>query len=198
MCNKVFNFYFRPWDQIRVEKWHLFLESCWLNSMYNSRHSKQMICWDVIGQSLNMPNNIVPSGVKKRFFKNYISITWHSPIFLFCYYTPLEEDVALHFNILASPLPKDTCVPSVVEIGPVVLEKKLSMYFQYVAFIFLWQRAWPFIWTNLNHLQCFMSSMVDLDSVILKKLICLKIWMETWTDRQRDRQIDNKQFFCRA
>ena len=34
-----------------------------------------------------------------------------------------------------------------------------------------------------------MSSMVELDSVILKKLIYDKIWMDTWTDRQ----IDNKQ-----
>ena len=52
--------------------------------------------------------------------------------------------------------------------------------------------------TNLNHLtkKCFMSSMAGLDSVILKKLICEKVWMDTWTDRQ----IDNKQqvFFCNA
>ena len=30
-----------------------------------------------------------------------------------------------------------------------------------------------------------MSSMVELNSVILNKLICEKIWMDTWTDRQK-------------
>ena len=33
-----------------------------------------------------------------------------------------------------------------------------------------------------------MSSMAGLDSVILKKLICEKVWMDTWTDRQIDKK----------
>ena len=183
---------------------------------------------------------ILPPGVKNRFFKNNISLTWHGLISLFCYYPPLKEDVTLHFNIFESPLYKDTLcqvwlklaewflrrflkvvnvfslcgyylplkkcmalnlnefefpsskntlchvwlkltqrfwrrfskvvnifqflllsplrkragpsivrnwipltqgwsVPSLVEIGPVVLENKSSMYFHYVAIIALWQ-----------------------------------------------------------
>ena len=39
------------------------------------------------------------------------------------------------------------------EICPVVLEKKMSMYFHFVSIISLWQRAWPFIRTNLNCLH---------------------------------------------
>ena len=49
-----------------------------------------------------------PPGVKKRFFKNYISITWHSRILVFCYYPPLEDNVTLKFNIFKSHLQKDT------------------------------------------------------------------------------------------
>ena len=49
-------------------------------------------------------------------------------------------------------------VPSFVECGPVKKKKKkkkkkLSMYFHYLAIIFLWKRTWPFIWTNLNRLH---------------------------------------------
>ena len=40
-----------------------------------------------------------------------------------CYYLPLEKGRALHLNKLESPLTKDAFLPSLVEIGPVVLEK---------------------------------------------------------------------------
>ena len=48
-------------------------------------------------------------------------------------------------------------VPSLVEIGPVVLEKKFffkisSVYFRYLVITTPWKRAWPFILTNLNPL----------------------------------------------
>ena len=53
------------------------------------------------------------------------------------------------------PFTQGYIVPSLVEIGPVVLEKKIflisSMYFRYFLVIsFLWKRVGPFIWTNLN------------------------------------------------
>ena len=51
---------------------------------------------------------IVPPGVKNRIFKNNIFLTWHSLISLFCYYPSLKEDMSLHFNIVWSPLHKDT------------------------------------------------------------------------------------------
>ena len=60
------------------------------------------------------------------------------------------------------PETKGCSVPSLVEIDQVVLEKKSSMYFHYVlAIISLWQRAWPFIWTNLNHLHLRMLYVKD-------------------------------------
>ena len=79
-------------------------------------------------------------------------------------------------------------VPSLVEIGPVVLENKPSMYFHYVA-ISLWQRPWFFIGTNLNclHQGILYVKYGGTWLEILKKLICEKIWMDTWTDRQTDR-----------
>ena len=44
-------------------------------------------------------------------------------------------------------------MPRLVEIGSVVLEKKIfktSMYFRFFIIISPWKRAWDFIWTNLN------------------------------------------------
>ena len=53
-------------------------------------------------------------------------------------------------------------MPSLVEIGPVVLEKKifsvLSMYFCYFVIISPWNRVGLFIWTNLNPLHPRMLS----------------------------------------
>ena len=48
-------------------------------------------------------------------------------IFAFCNYLPLEKGVAIHLNKLESPSPKNL-VPSFVENGPVVLEKKMKMW----------------------------------------------------------------------
>ena len=98
--------------------------------------------------------------------------------------------------ILPPPPPRQGCfMPSLVEIGPVVLGKKffliLSMYFHYFIIISPWKRAWPFIWTNLNPLH--------------PGILCAKFgW--NWpsgsgeedknvkslqTDRQTDRQTDD-------
>ena len=57
----------------------------------------------------------------------------------------LENKLSMYFHWCS--------VQSMVEIGPVVLENKSSMYFHYVVIINLWQRAWPFIGTNLNRLH---------------------------------------------
>ena len=82
--------------------------------------------------------HFAPRGKRRFLLKNYISIAWHNIIFLFCNDIPLDQGVILHFvHIFESPLPKDT-VPSLVEIGRVVLEKNvkdfyhtLSTYFHY-------------------------------------------------------------------
>ena len=45
-------------------------------------------------------------------------------------------------------------VPSLVEIGPLVLDFQNSfMYFRYFVIISPWKRAWPFIWLNSNLLH---------------------------------------------
>ena len=73
------------------------------------------------------------------------------------YYLPWEKGQGSLFERNWIPLTQGCSVPSLVEIGPVVLETKSSMYFHYVAIIsFDKDRAWPFIWTNLNHLHLVM------------------------------------------
>ena len=68
-------------------------------------------------------------------------------------------------------------MPSLVEIAPVVLEKKIflisSMYFCYFVIISPWKRAGAFIWTNLNPFTqgCIMPSLVEICPVVLKKKI---------------------------
>ena len=65
----------------------------------------------------------------------------------------LEKGRALHLNKLGSPSPKDASVPSLVEIGPVVLEK-IFKFRQYIFAIcnylpleiqLSWKRAGLFI-----------------------------------------------------
>ena len=50
---------------------------------------------------------------------------------------------------------------------------KLSIYFHYFITISPWKRAWPFIWTNMISItqRCFVSSLVEIDPVVLKKQI---------------------------
>jgi hypothetical protein len=63
---------------------------------------------------------------------------------IFCNYLPFEEDLALYFNNLEFPLPKDDLiVPSLIEICLLVLEK-IFKNFQCI-FISSWARAFPFI-----------------------------------------------------
>ena len=47
---------------------------------------------------------------------------------LFCNYLPLEKCVAYHLNKFESLLPKGCFVPSLFDIGLVVLEKKMKMW----------------------------------------------------------------------
>ena len=56
----------------------------------------------------------------RRRFLYFVNVFW-----LFCNYLPLEKDVALHLNKLESPPLKDALM---IEIGPVVLEKKMKMW----------------------------------------------------------------------
>ena len=66
-------------------------------------------------------------------------------------------------------------MPSLVEIGLMVLEKKIflipSMYFRYFFIISPSERAGSFIWTNLNPFTqgCIVPSLVEIGSVVLEK-----------------------------
>ena len=66
---------------------------------------------------------------------------------------------------------------SLVEIGPVVLEKKIFDFrqciFVYFVIISPWKRTGPFIWRNLGplHPRCFVPSLVEIGPVVLKKEI---------------------------
>ena len=53
----------------------------------------------------------------------------------FCFYLHLTKGQGPSFERNWIPLTQGCSVPSLVEIGPVVLENKSSMYFHYVAFI---------------------------------------------------------------
>ena len=68
------------------------------------------------------------------------------------YYFHFEKDVVLYLIFKHEfSLPKQVRFqPSLVEVGPVILEKISSMYFQYFVIISSWEKARPFIWTNLN------------------------------------------------
>ena len=86
-----------------------------------------------------------------RFWRRFSKVV--NFFFNFCYYLPLEKGQGPSFERNWIPLTQGCSVPSLVEIGLVVLENKSSMCFHYVAFISLWQKAWPFIGTNLNRLH---------------------------------------------
>ena len=70
--------------------------------------------------------------------------------------SPLWKGQGSSFEQTWIPFTKRCFVLSLVEIGPLVLQKmilNLSMYFRYFVMISPWKRAGPFIWTNLNPLH---------------------------------------------
>ena len=124
--------------------------------MYNSRNNNQMICQDVIGQSLLMPNKIqAPRGKKEIFFKkNYTSITWNGLIFLNSYCPLLEEDVTPHFNIFESLLPKKTLCQVWLKLAKWFLSRRSLNVLNVFS---LWGRYLPlekcmaFIWNKFEY-----------------------------------------------
>ena len=63
----------------------------------------------------------------------------------------------VHICLKLNPLPARSFVPSLVVHGSVVLEKNNSKSRQWIFALSLlsslWKRLWPFIWTNLKHLN---------------------------------------------
>ena len=89
-----------------------------------------------------------------------------------------------------NPLLQRCFVPSLDEIGSVVLEKKIlkisSMIFCYFVIISPWKLVWPFMWTN------FVPSLVEIGPVVLEKK--MKLWK---VYRQTDRwQVIRKAHLC--
>ena len=66
---------------------------------------------------------IGPAVLEKKILKIFVNVISH-----FRNYLPLKKGVAFHLIKLESPSPKDALLPSLVEIGPVVLEKKMKMW----------------------------------------------------------------------
>ena len=64
---------------------------------------------------------IGPVVLEKKIFFNFVYV-----FLLFHNYLPLEKDRVIHLNKLESPLPKDALCQVLVEISPVVLEKKMK------------------------------------------------------------------------
>ena len=84
----------------------------------------------------------------------------------FLYNLPLKKDVVLHLNNL-NPLTQGYVVPSLVEIGPVVLEKNL-IYCD-VLLLFHYQHSLSFeqTWIPITQ-ECFMPSLVEIGPVDIK------------------------------
>ena len=67
---------------------------------------------------------------RRGFFFNFINV-----FSLFRDYLPLEKGGDLHLYKLESPIAAALIVPSLVEIGPVVLEKKMFKFRQCIFII---------------------------------------------------------------
>ena len=69
------------------------------------------------------------------------------------------------------PINQGCFVSSLVDISPVVLEKKifliLSIFFRYFVIISSWREMWPFFWTNLNPYHLRMICLFEIGDVVL-------------------------------
>ena len=63
-----------------------------------------------------------PNGLEKKIFK------FRNEFSLFRYYLPLEKDVVVHLKKKWFPFTQGCFVSSLVEIGPVVLKRKMKMW----------------------------------------------------------------------
>ena len=119
------NFYFHPCSHIRVEKWRFFSESCsWTPSIFQGIVNKWYARMWLVRPcrcSYDSRSHILLEGVKNRFKKNNISLIWHRLISLLCYYPPWKK----MWPFISTYLIQGFSVSSLVEIGQVVLQKKI-------------------------------------------------------------------------
>ena len=83
------NFYFHPWSQIRLKN-DVFFKSLvtWTPWKFQVVEKNDMLGFDwacLVDAQSDFRSYILPSGVKKKILKKYISINWNSLVFLFCY-----------------------------------------------------------------------------------------------------------------
>ena len=92
----------------------------------------------------------------KRFWRGRFLI-FRKCIFAFWKLSPLGKGQSPSFEQTWIPFTQECIVQSLVEIGPLLLEKKilkmLSMCLCYFVIICSWKRARPLIWINLNPLH---------------------------------------------
>ena len=124
---------------------------------------------------------IWPSGSGEEHFKICQCIFTISKL------SPLGKGWGPSFEQTWLPFTQGCIVPSLVEIGSVVLKKRifkfLQFFFRYFVIICPWKRVGPSIWTNLNHhhLRMFVSNLVEIGSDVLEKKMKMCL-------RQRQRQ----------
>ena len=74
-------------------------------------------------------------------------------------------------NVNWIPFTQGHFVLSLVEMGPVVLDKmsfaNMSIHFRNIVIFSPWKRTWPFVWTNLNSLYARMISTSSISSNVI-------------------------------
>ena len=130
-----------------------------------------------------MLNSSVDIGlvILERKFLNFVNVF----IFAILFLSPPWKRCHPSFEQSLFPFTKWYFVPSLVEIGWVVLEKMILNFVNVCTFYLPWKRPRPFIWTifiSLNP-KCFMPSLVRIGSVVLEKK--MKMWK---VHRQTDGQ----------
>ena len=123
---RLLNFYSHPWSHIRVENDFLFrFLVTWTPSIFQGIVNKWYASMWLVKPCRCPMSYILPPGVKIRFFSNNISLTWHGRISFFAI-IPLWKKMWPFISTYLSPLyTRSYSVPSLVEIGQVVLEKQI-------------------------------------------------------------------------
>jgi hypothetical protein len=87
--------------------------------------------------------------LQKKIFQIFLCI------FILLLLSPLGEELSPSFKDTWILSLQGWFVPSLVKIGPVVLEKKIFKWPHFYIFVIIspLKRTWPFIWTNLNSLH---------------------------------------------
>ena len=114
-----------------------------------------------------------PSGSGEEDFKKFFNIMY---FLIFCNYLHFEKGMTLHLKKKYWIIFTQECfVPTFVEVGPVVLEKKIFNSCQFIFFISQLSAIWDGLgpsfeqtWILLTQ-GCFVPSLIEIDLVVLEK-----------------------------